>query len=396
LAALWLAGAISGVVLVEPAPYEFAVVIAMVLYGTIGLTLRRGLVPLLFLMILQNIGYAMALVPVISEPNTVKWTAVSAFLSFTAVFLAALVTDDTERRLAALFKGYILAAVVAALIGILAYFGKMPDSERFLLYGRAASTFKDPNVFGPFLVLPGLLLLQRVVYSRRLGHTLLSALLLMVIAAGLLLSFSRGAWGHFTVSALLTLLFGFIISRSPKERLRIVLLTAIGIAAIALFIAALLSIPAIADLFKERAFLLQDYDAGQTGRFGGHKLGALLALDNPFGIGPIQFSRIFGSEAHNTFVTTFLDGGWLGGAAWIATAGSTLVMGLRYVFVTAPWQRTYIAIYCSFIGEVGESYIIDVHHWRHYYLTMGLVWGLMLAHRRVPRGRPRAITVTRR
>jgi hypothetical protein len=31
------------------------------------------------------------------------------------------------------------------------------------------------------------------------------------------------------------------------------------------------------------------------------------------------------------------------------------------------------------VGEVGESYIIDVQHWRHYYLIMGMVWGLLLA-----------------
>jgi hypothetical protein len=33
------------------------------------------------------------------------------------------------------------------------------------------------------------------------------------------------------------------------------------------------------------------------------------------------------------------------------------------------------------VGEVGESYIIDIQHWRHYYLIMGVVWGLMVAGR---------------
>jgi hypothetical protein len=167
-----------------------------------------------------------------------------------------------------------------------------------------------------------------------------------------------------------------------------VLLAAAGVVVIALFVVALLSVPQVSSLFEQRANLLQDYDAGQTGRFGGQLRGALLALDNPLGIGPIQFTRIFGSEAHNTFVTTFLDGGWIGGSAWIATAGVTLAMGLRRVFVRVPWQRAYIAVYATFVGEVGESAIIDVHHWRHYYLAMGLVWGLMLA--RAPMAGPAA------
>jgi hypothetical protein len=83
-------------------------------------------------------------------------------------------------------------------------------------------------------------------------------------------------------------------------------------------------------------------------------------------------------------VTSFLDGGWLGGVVWIVTAAVTLALGLRQVFVAAPWQRTYIAIYATFVGEVAESYIIDAHHWRHYFLTMGLVWGLMLARAPMP------------
>ncbi len=381
LFALWLVGLSGGVVLYEPAPYEFVVILSMLLFMRAGMLLRAGLVPLLFLLILQNLGYVVALVPVVAQPDTVKWTAVSGFLAITTLFFAAVVLDDTERRLDVLLKGYMIAATIAALIAVLAYFKAIPNYELFLRYGRAASTFKDPNVFGPFVILPALLALQKVLYAHRLRQALFYSLIVLLIAAGLVLSFSRGAWAHFILSALLLLGFSFVTSRSPNDRLRIVLLAAAGVAAIALFVVALLSIEQVANLFQQRASLFQDYDEGQTGRFGGQRLGALVALDNPLGIGPVQFTKIFGSEAHNTFVTTFLDGGWLGGAAWIATAAVTLVMGLRHVFERTPWQRAYIAIYAAFVGEVAESYIIDVHHWRHYYLTMGLVWGLMLARR---------------
>jgi hypothetical protein len=382
LFALWLVGLSGGFVLFEPAPYEFVVILAILLFARTGLTLRAGLVPLLFLLILQNIGFVIALIPVIAVPHTMKWTAVSVFLSLTTLFFAAVMADDTERRLDVLLKGYVAAAIITALIAILAYFQMMPAADRFLLYSRAASTFKDPNVFGPFLVLPGLLILQRILSVQRFHQLALYGFLEFIIAAGLLLSFSRGAWGHFALSAGLMLTFEFITSRSPRERLRIVMLATAGAVVVAFFIVALLSIDQVAQLFKQRASLVQDYDAGTTGRFGGHVLGALTALENPIGIGPVQFTQIFGSEAHNTFITSFLDGGWLGGAIWIATAAVTLGMGLRHVFVRAPWQRVYIAIYAAFVGEVAESYIIDVHHWRHYFLIMGLVWGLMLANRK--------------
>jgi hypothetical protein len=148
---------------------------------------------------------------------------------------------------------------------------------------------------------------------------------------------------------------------------------------IAGFLLALLSIDAVAELFKERASLVQNYDAGHLGRFGRHILGALLIFDHPLGVGPLQFSKYFPEDPHNSFLDAFMAGGWLGGVTFLALVLVTLSIGLRHVFVRTPWQPTYIAVYAAFVGEVGESYIIDVQHWRHYYLIMGMVWGLLLA-----------------
>src|SRR6202007_6890 len=89
----------------------------------------------------------------------------------------------------------------------------------------------------------------------------------------------------------------------------------------------------------------------------------------------------FPEDPHNSFLDSFMAGGWLGGLAFIALVVVTVAIGLRHIFVRTPWQPTYIAAYAAFIGEVGESYIIDVQHWRHYYLIMGMVWGLLVAGR---------------
>jgi hypothetical protein len=142
-----------------------------------------------------------------------------------------------------------------------------------------------------------------------------------------------------------------------------------------------LSLHQVADLFKERASLVQDYDAGQMGRFGRHILGAMLALDHPFGIGPLQFKNYFPEDPHNSFLDSFMAGGWLGGATFLVLVLVTLWVGLRSAFARTPWQATAIAAYGAFVGEVGESYVIDVQHWRHYYLIIGLVWALALAKR---------------
>ncbi|QQZ07864.1 hypothetical protein [Heyndrickxia vini] len=51
-----------------------------------------------------------------------------------------------------IFNGYVIAAVISVLIGVFAYFFRSPFTESFLQFERIKSLFKDPNVFGPFVV----------------------------------------------------------------------------------------------------------------------------------------------------------------------------------------------------------------------------------------------------
>jgi hypothetical protein len=173
----------------------------------------------------------------------------------------------------------------------------------------------------------------------------------------------------------------FLTSRSVKERLRIVLLAIVGMVVITLLIAVLLSIGDVADLFKERAAFEQDYDIGRYGRFGRYLLGADLALEHPFGIGPLQFSRLYVEDPHNTFLNAFMSGGWLAGFCYLTLSAVTVVKSTRFIFVRTPWQPIYHAVYAAYLGVVVESAIIDIDHWRHYFLILGVLWGLMAASR---------------
>src|SRR5262249_43195724 len=152
-------------------------------------------------------------------------------------------------------------------------------SDLFLLYDRARGTFNDPNVLGAFLVMPALLLLQRLLIAR---HVVRSGLMLAAMLAALFLSFSRGAWGQFALAATLLTALTFIASSSNRERVRIVLLALAGMVVIMLLLGVLLSFSQVADIFKERAALEQSYDAGQYGRFGCFLFGADVALEHPF------------------------------------------------------------------------------------------------------------------
>ena len=173
----------------------------------------------------------------------------------------------------------------------------------------------------------------------------------------------------------------FITSRSPVERMRIIVLAMVGVVLVALFVIALLSIQQVADVFRERAALEQSYDVGHYGRFGRYILGTALGLERPLGVGPLQFSLYFGEDPHNTYLNTFMSGGWLTGLSYLTLTVVTLVMGLRFIRVETPWQPIYHAIYAAYIGVAAESAIIDSDHWRHYFLILGLLWGLMAVSR---------------
>lgn len=377
-ALMWIIGASGGIVVIEPAPYEFAVLLAMVVFVATGLTVSRAHLPLIFFLIAYNAGYLIGVLPVSSLEDTVQWTAVSCFMSVTTLFFALALTDDTERRLALLLNGYLVIAVLVSVFGIVTYFRLIPGSDPFIFASRSRATFKDPNVLGAFLVLPGLLAIQKTM-TGRLRDFLIGGAMTAVLVIELLLAFSRGAWGAFGAAVVLMLGLTYLTSGSGRERRRIILIAGLGGLALGALLVVILSLPQVADLFQERAALTQDYDTGRFGRFGRHILGAALALDHPWGIGPLQFSKYFPEDPHNSFLNSFMAGGWLSGAAYIALVLTTLFIGLRQVFVRTPWRPAYIALYATFAAETGESYIIDVQHWRHYFLIMGALWGLFVA-----------------
>ncbi len=296
-----------------------------------GLSLRPALAPLILLLTLLNVGYVLSLFEVASNMRSIIWVAVSVFLSLTGIFFAAMLGTNTEARLRWLLRGYVAAAVIVSFLAIGGYFGLFGGlSGRFVLHSRATGTFKDPNVFAAFLVLPGLLILQRMLAGRR-SEFLGGGLLLLILMGGLFLSFSRAAWGQFVFCAIMLMALTFVTSRSDSERVRIIAVAILGTFLAAASLAVLLSLDQVAALFQERASLTQGYDTGPTGRFGRYFIAISMTLDHPFGMGPLQF--LFPEAPHNAYLNAFVTGGWISGAAYLTLTLVTLVAGLRFVLV---------------------------------------------------------------
>jgi hypothetical protein len=298
------------------------------------------------------------------------------------MFFAMVVADDTAARLDMLRRGLIVGGLVASAAAIAGYFNLVPGGHDLLtLYERARGTFKDPNVLGAFLILPALFTLQSVV-SDPLGKSFRSTVALAMMALAILLAFSRAAWGGLAITAAFMLAPMVLTSQSRPQRSRIIVMSVVAVVGVAILLAVLLSFDSIAEMFKQRASFDQSYDEGRFGRFGRHILGADMALDLPFGIGPLQFHNYFPEDTHNSYLNAFMSGGWLAGICYPALVFVTVIAGFRHVFVPVPWQRTYLAIFSAFLGTVGESFVIDTDHWRHFWMMLGAMWGMFAAAQR--------------
>ena len=219
----------SGFVIDEPAPYEIYMAGLIAVWALFGLKISRPIVPLVVLLILFNIGGMIAMTQMAKLENTPLYLAVSLFLALTAIFFAA-ATEAQPHLYRLIYNAWLLAALVTAALGILGYFHAFPGAEVFTRFERAAGAFQDPNVFGPFLTLPGVYVLMRLM-TGRLSAMPLYAVALLVIAGGIFLSFSRGAWGLFAASSVLLVAGLFLQSASGAFRLRVVVM-ALGAVAV--------------------------------------------------------------------------------------------------------------------------------------------------------------------
>jgi hypothetical protein len=378
-ALVWLVAASGAIVFIEPSPYELVTICAAVLFLATGLRLRLVLMPPVALLVILNVGYSIGAIPLLDQSDVFSWIMTSWYMAITVIFLAMVLSEDTEARLDMLRRGLTVGAMIASLAAVAGYFNLVPGGHDLLtLYERARGTFKDPNVLGAFLILPALFMLQNVV-TARFGKAFRSTIALAIMTLAILLAFSRAAWGGLVLTAAFMLALMVLTSPSNGERSRIVVMTVVATVAAVLLIAVLLSFDGIADMFRQRASFDQSYDEGRFGRFGRHILGADMALDVPFGIGPLQFHHYFPEDTHNSYLNAFMSGGWMSGIAYPALVFLTVALGFRHVFVRVPWQRTYLAIFSAFLGTVGESFVIDTDHWRHFWMMLGAMWGMIAA-----------------
>jgi len=355
--------------------------VAIPLWFLGGFTLHRSFLLFAFLIVAYTILGFLALIPYWSVAESAMYQYQSAYLTFTALFFALFVADRTLERSELILSGFTAGALIGAICGLLGYFDIAGLGETFTKWGRVSGTFKDPNVFGSFLILAALYLSQNLMFARS-RHVLATILMLAIIVAADFLSFSRGSWGATIAAMTLMVASAYATTKDIRLKRRIAASTLIAVIIGALVVLVLLSMASTRELFLQRASVTQDYDEGSTGRFGNQMRSLPMLLDRFWGFGPLRFRTIFDLEPHNSYIGAFANTGWLGGFLFVLIVGVTVFIGCRLMFRTSPFQRQAQLFAPVLFAFFMQAFQIDIDHWRHVLMLLGVVWGLEAARQK--------------
>lgn len=366
-AAVALGVLLLAVVRIEPAPSDlvFAVVIAVALV-TGRLFLER--VPLSVSVLVAGFLSLNLLAATVATDGAraVAYFAITLYLGVFALWFSAYVCSIRRARL--ILLAYLVGAALSAAVACLALVAPFPGASAFVDGPRAQGLFKDPNVFGPFLVPAALILMEETVAPRLLRFRLSTKLLLLsLLTVGVVFSFSRAAWLNLAVG-MLVLLVVLALRRGGGRRAMTMLVVSL-VAGAALF--GVVAATSSASFLTQRAGL-QDYDVQ---RFGTQASGLEIAATHPLGIGPGQFEAVSELSAHSTYVRALAEEGVVGALLIFTLLLLTLGFAARNVVLGVD---TYgigsAALLAAWCGLLVNSSFVDTLHWRHLWLVAALIW----------------------
>jgi O-antigen ligase len=355
------------VVLVEPAPSDalFGLVIAVAMATRrFGLwRVSRIALALVAAFLVLNVFSA---IDVVNWGVAARFFLITLYLGLFSLWLAAYVDRPTRSR--RLVRAYLAAGVVSAIAASLALFIHFPGSSVLVGDGqRAKGLFKDPNVFGPFLVPIAMILADELVKPRllRLRRSLLFASFL-ALTLGVVFSYSRAAWLNFAVATIV--LIAVVVLRRPDRR-AISLLLVVLFSGLAI-VGAVVGTGSLGFL-EERAHL-QSYD---TERFNAQSRGLAVGLQHPLGIGPGQFDVASPVSSHSLYVRSLSEQGVLGCAVIVSLLVATIAFAsLNVIYGRDTYGISAAALLAAWCGLIVNSFFVDTLHWRHMWLVAALIW----------------------
>ncbi len=355
------------VVRIQPAPVD--VVFALLIVATVSKARPFARVPPLIGLGLALFGI-LSIASIINAPDSghaFVFEFQTLYLIILGLWLSGMFVNAALMRRAT--KAYIIAAVASAVVSIVALKIPFPGRSIFLYdLQRPKALFKDPNVYGPFLVPAAAIMFEEVIRPRLLGwKTTRSLLVLMILCSGVVFSFSRAAGLNLGI-ALITV----ILIYAARARGVVATARAIGtIAVCALAGLALLTATNSLGFLQSRSHL-ETYDQQ---RFSTQSEALQRASEHVLGHGPGQSEVELAYSAHSLYARVVYEQGYVGEALLIGIIGATL---LAAVGLAARDRDLHglgsAALLASWLGLLANSFFVDTLHWRHLWVFAALIW----------------------
>lgn len=368
-AAVALGMVLLGVVAVEPAPPDgvFAIVIVVALV-TGRFRIDRAPISVVALSMFYMLLNIASTVDAVSATRAATFAAITLYLVVFALWFTGWM--DTEHKARLVVKWYLVGAVAASLLTTAAILASFPGSDLLVTVDglRGKALFKDPNVYGPFLVPIALILIEELLNPRLLRLRFsLKAVSLLILMGGMFFSYSRGALLNFG-AAVLVMLAILAVRRGGGKRAAALLMVMVvggsGIIGIAATTGQL-------TFFQERA-KAQGYDKD---RFAAQRQGIEYGETHLLGIGPGQFELLQVTPSHNLYVRALSEQGFMGFLTIVALVIATLILAVRNALLGRDsYGIGSAALLAAWAGIAVESFFIDTLHWRHLWLVAALVW----------------------
>ena len=378
---------LMAVVRIEPAPPDGAFAVIMAVAAATGRfhlsRVPRLVVALVGALIAINL---LSVMDAVVLSSAFRFLGITLYLALFSLWLCGYV--DSSQRARTIVRIWLVVGVISALAGIVAYFLPIPGKEILLGDGvtRARALFKDPNVYGPFLIPIAVILLEQWLNPRLLRlRGSVTMILFAILALGILVSFSRAAWGNLTIATIITLGVSSMRRRGGRRAVRVMLALLLVGATVGFVVSATGSVG-----FVGQRAQVQGYD---TQRFGAQHFGYELGWSYPVGVGPGQFIYHHAVvQAHSTYVRVLAEQGFGGELALIGLFLTTLVLALRNA---VRGRDTYgigsAALLGAWCGLIFNSAVVDTLHWRHLWVVAALIWaGAMSEEVRRRRASPSA------
>jgi hypothetical protein len=359
--------ALLGIVRIEPAPVDF--VLAVLIAATYAVRHAQPRIPAFIAIPLSLFGAVtvLSMVNATDLHRAITYEFITIYLIALGVWLSWAFTQERWVKLA--MKTYIIVAVVCGALGPLALYGPLPHKSTFIYAGsRAMGLFKDPNVYGAFLVPAAVILLEELTTPRLLGWAKKWVLASFGLTSiGVVVAYSRAAWLDYAIAV--TVLLGVEATRRGglKQAVKTISLLVLGgIAGIVVLFAS-----GSTSFLLERSHL-QAYDQQRFANQGS-------AIDDMtrhwFGYGPGQSEVRLPLATHSFFVRAAFEQGLVGfmtlTLVLLGTAYCAYVLARKSLHVHGVGTAALLGIW---LGQAANGFFIDTMHWRHWWIFAGLIW----------------------